>query len=76
MGGTVLQVVQSAGGWHLLDDGVPILWFLEKASAIETARVMADARHEFDCRPTCVQAQDESGAFELLWTFGYLPPAH
>ena len=76
MAGTVLQIVQSQGGWHLLDDGVPIFWFLEKGSAVETARVMADARHEFDGRATCVQAQGQEGTFQMLWTYGYVPPPH
>ena len=43
MAGTVLQVVESLGGWRLLDDGLPIFWFPERHSALETARVMADA---------------------------------
>ena len=70
MAGTVLQVVESLGGWRLLDDGQSILWFPERDSAIETARVMADARHQFNGHPTCVQAQDEQGAFELVFAFG------
>lgn len=70
MAGTVLQVVESLGGWRLLDDGMPILWFPERASAVETARVMADARHQFGGKPTCVQAQDELGAFKLMFEFG------
>lgn len=70
MAGTVLQVVESLGGWRLLDDGQPILWFPERASAIETARIMADARHQFEDKPTCVQAQDEQDGFELVFAFG------
>ena len=46
MAGTVLQVVESFGGWRLLDDGQPIFWFPEKAKALDTARLMADARHQ------------------------------
>lgn len=70
MAGTVLQVVESLGGWRLLDDGQPILWFPERDSAVETARIMADARHQFGGKPTCVQAQDEQGIFELVFAFG------
>lgn len=70
MAGTVLQVVESLGGWRLLDDGQPIFWFPERDSTLETARVMADARHQFDGKPTCVQAQDEQGAFELVFAYG------
>ncbi len=70
MAGTVLQIVESFGGWHLLDDGQPIFWFPEKDNALETAKVMADARHQFDGKPTCVQAQDEQGVFELVHAFG------
>lgn len=56
MAGTVLQVVESLGGWRLLDDGQPILWFSARDSVIETARVMADARHQFGGKPTYLQA--------------------
>ena len=70
MAGTVLQVVESFGGWRLLDDGQPILWFPERDSALETASVMADARHQFDGKPTCVQAQDTQGVFELVIAYG------
>lgn len=70
MAGTVLQIAGSFGGWCLLDDGQPIFWFPEKDSALETARVMADARHHFDGKPTCVQAKDERGTFELVFAFG------
>lgn len=67
---SLFLVVERAGGWGLLDDGKPILWFPEKDSALETARVMADARHQFGGKPACVQAQDEQGAFELVFAFG------
>lgn len=61
MAGTVLQVVESFGGWRLLDDGQPIFWFPERDSALETARVIADARHQFHGIPAQVQAQDDKG---------------
>ena len=48
----------------------PVLWFPEKESAVETARVMADVRHQFAGKPTCVQAQDGKGAWELVFEFG------
>jgi hypothetical protein len=67
---SLFQVVVRAGGWGLLDDGKPIFWFPERDSALETAKVMADARHQFDGKPTCVQAQDEQGVFELVFAFG------
>jgi len=70
MAGTVLQVVESFGGWRLLDDGQPIFWFPERDIALETARVMADARHQVDGKPTCVQVQDDQGGFQLMFAFG------
>lgn len=70
MSGTVLQVVQSLGGWRLLDDGQPIFWFPEREGALETAKVMADARHQFNGKPTCVQAQDTQGLFEVVVAYG------
>lgn len=65
-----MQVVERAGGWGLLDDGKPILWFPEKDSALATARIMADARCHFTGKATRVQAQSEHGTFELVFDFG------
>ena len=45
MAGTVLEIMESFGGWRLLDDGQASLWFLDKESALATATVMAEARH-------------------------------
>lgn len=70
MTGTVLQIVESFGGWRLLDDGQPILWFADKESALATATVMAEARHAFSGKPTCVQTADRQGTFDLVADFG------
>lgn len=70
MNRSVFQVVERAGGWGLLDDGKPILWFPEKDSALATARIMADARCQFTGRSTRVQAQSEHGTFELVFAYG------
>lgn len=66
---SLLQVVERAGGWGLLDDGKPILWFPEKDSALATARIMADARCQFTGKATRVQAQSEHGTFDMVFDF-------
>ena len=66
---SLLQVVERAGGWGILDDGKPIFWFPEKDSALATARVMADARCLFTGKATRVHAQGEHGNFELVFAY-------
>lgn len=66
---SLFQVVERAGGWGLLDDGKPILWFPEMDSALATARIMADARCQFTGKRTRVQAQGENGTFELVFAY-------
>lgn len=63
---SVFQVVEHAGGWRLLDNSKPILWFPEKATALETANVMAGARATFHGLPACVQALGDNGVMELV----------
>ena len=42
---SVLQIVEASGGWNLIDDGKPSLWFPERDKALEIAHIMADARN-------------------------------
>ncbi len=64
---SVLQLMNQYGGWALIDDGKPSLWFPERSSALETASIMASARSAFRGQPTCVQAQNEDGgAMEVV----------
>ena len=70
MTGTVLQVVESLGGWHLLDDGQPIFWFPEKDKALDTAKVMADARATFREEPASVHVQIGSREFVQVAAYG------
>lgn len=63
---SVLQLMHQYGGWALIDDGKPSLWFPERTSALETADIMANARNLFRGQPTCVQAQREDGAMEVV----------
>ena len=67
---SVLQLVESFGGWRLLDDGSPTFWFLEKESALETARAMADARNAFCGIPSSVLIKDDKGSLELVAAYG------
>ena len=63
---SILRIVASYGGWKLFDDGRPIFWFLERDQAIETAKVLADARANLRFIPACVEAELETGGMELI----------
>jgi hypothetical protein len=52
---SILQIVQSCGGWNLIDDGKLSLWFPERDKALEIACLMADARRQFGGTDTIVQ---------------------
>ena len=67
---TVFQLVPTAGGWHLLDNGKPAFWFPEMDGALETAKTMADARAAFGGEPASVQAQVGSGEFVQVAAYG------
>ncbi|MFT4256632.1 MAG: hypothetical protein QM599_06720 [Pseudoxanthomonas sp.] len=62
---SVLQIVESCGGWNLIDDGKPSLWFPEHGKALEIAKVMADARSLFAGIPTIVRGMQD-GREEVL----------
>lgn len=60
------QLVARAGGWGLLDNSKPILWFPEWHEALEIARLMADARNTFHGAPAYVHAPGDDGVMELV----------
>ncbi|GAB2497967.1 hypothetical protein GCM10027084_08880 [Pseudoxanthomonas sangjuensis] len=62
---SVLQIVESWGGWSLIDDGKPSLWFPEREKALEIAHIMADARNLFGGISTIVQSV-HNGKVEVL----------
>ena len=67
---TVFQLVPAAGGWRLLDNGKPAFWFPEMDGALQTAKVMADARAAFGGERATVQAQVGDGEFVQLAAYG------
>lgn len=70
MANTIFQLVPAAGGWRLLDNGMPAFWFPEMDGALETAKVMADARAAFGGEPASVQAQVGDGEFVQVAAYG------
>jgi hypothetical protein len=52
---SVLQIIESSGGWSLIDDGKPSLWFPDRNEALEIACLMADARSLTRSTDTLVQ---------------------
>lgn len=62
---SVLQIVEASGGWSLLDDGKPSLWFPERDKALEIASIMADARNLSSGVDTEVQSVHD-GKVEVL----------
>ncbi|MFT3761830.1 MAG: hypothetical protein QM761_04285 [Pseudoxanthomonas sp.] len=62
---SVLQIVEACGGWNLIDDGKPSLWFPERCKALEIAGIMADARNLFSGIPTIVQSVQD-GRVEVM----------
>lgn len=57
MAHTVFQLIPVAGGWRLLDNGKPGLWFPEREAAMETARIMAEGRALFRGERACIQTK-------------------
>ena len=55
MANSIFQLVPAAGGWRLLDNGRPAFWFPEMNGALETAKVMADARAAFGGEQASIQ---------------------
>lgn len=53
-----LTLVPFAGGWHIVDAGTPTFWFPSKASALETAHLMAESRSRYFDRQTVVEIHD------------------
>lgn len=70
MTGSVFQLINAAEGWHLLDNGMPAFWFPEMDGALETAKIMADARAAFGGEPASVQAQVGDGEFVQVAAYG------
>ena len=70
MSSSVLQLVESFGGWRLLDDGSPTFWFLEKESALQTAQAIADARNAFCGIPSSVLIKNGNGPLEFVAAYG------
>ena len=70
MANTIFQLVPAAGGWRLLDNGRPTFWFPEMDGALETARVMADARAAFGGEQASIHAQIDSGEFVQVAAYG------
>lgn len=66
---SVFQVVERAGGWGLLDNGKPVLWFPERHKALAIAKQMTDARRAFHGLPDYVHARGDDGAMELVAAF-------
>jgi hypothetical protein len=62
---SVLQIVESCGGWNLIDDGKLSLWFPDHDKALEIACLMADARCKFGGTDTIVQSVQD-GQVEVL----------
>ncbi len=63
---TIFKLLPAAGGWRLIADGQPVFWFPEKASAMETARIMAEARALFRGAPASILAASDDGEMELV----------
>ena len=70
MASTVFQLVPAAGGWRLLENGKPAFWFPEMYGALETAKIMADARAAFRGEQASVHAQIGSGEFVQVAAYG------
>ena len=70
MANSIFQLVPAAGGWRLLDNGKPAFWFPEMDGALQTAKVMADARAAFGGVQATVQAQVGEGEFVQLAAYG------
>ena len=70
MASTVFQLVPAAGGWRLLDNGRPAFWFPEMDGALETAKVMADARAAFGGQQATIQTQVGEGEFVQVAAYG------
>ncbi len=62
---STLQIIESSGGWSLIDDGKPALWFPERDKALEIACIMADARNLSSGVDTVVQSVSD-GKIEVL----------
>ncbi len=69
MDASTLQLVESHGGWRLIDNGEPTFWFLEWDQAMQIARIIADSRANLRYIPTRIEAQNDSGTLELVASF-------
>jgi hypothetical protein len=67
---SLLMLSPSYEGWKLMDDGKPVLWFPEKAAALEVANLIAEARHAFSDRPTGVEVEDEDRLPKRVASYG------
>ena len=70
MANSIFQLVPAAGGWRLLDNGRPAFWFPEINGALETAKVMADARAAFGGEQASIQTQVGAGEFVQVAAYG------
>ncbi len=70
MNRSLLMLRPSYEGWKLMDDGKPVLWFPEKAAALEVANLIAEARHAFSDRPTGVEVEREDEMPERIASYG------
>lgn len=66
---STLQLVESHGGWRLIDNGKPSFWFLEREQAITIARVIADSRAGLRFIPTRIEAENAAGELEVVESF-------
>jgi hypothetical protein len=69
MDASTLQLVESHGGWRLIDNGQPSFWFLERDQAMQIARVIADSRAGLRFIPTRIEAENDDGKLELVASF-------
>jgi len=67
---SMLMLRPSYEGWKLMDQGRPLLWFPEKAAALEVANTIAEARHTFSDQPTGVEVEIEGAPSERVSTYG------
>lgn len=67
---SLLMLSPSYEGWKLMDNGKPVLWFPEKAAALEVAKLIAEARHAFSDRPTAVVVEGKDEAPERVASYG------
>jgi hypothetical protein len=67
---SLLMLRPSYEGWKLMDNGKPVLWFPEKAAALEVANLIAESRHTYSQRPTAVEVERENEVPERVSSYG------